>query len=114
MRAALQPWTTDNMRQLHQMLASIGWKPMSRTLREHSCTVAAPAVCCEWEPDLLLRRAKGNLQAEFGTLSWCALDVDRAAVDLGDMLDDGETQTRPTHFARAGSVDAIETLENSR
>ena len=43
-----------------------------------------------------------------------AVDPDAAAVDLNEMLGDGETKAGAAGFARARGIDAIEALENPR
>ena len=43
-----------------------------------------------------------------------AVHRDAAAVRLGDVLDDGQTQARAAQIAAAGLVDAVEPLEEPR
>src|SRR5258708_11588414 len=43
-----------------------------------------------------------------------ALDVEAAAVAVDDVLDDGEAQPGAAQLARAGGVDAVEALGESR
>ena len=46
-------------------------------------------------------------------MAWGAGDFDAAAVDLGDVFDDGEAEAGAAHFPAAGAVDAVEAFEDS-
>jgi hypothetical protein len=62
----------------------------------------------------LLRLVWGEREAdaEGGTFGGLALDADFASVGLGNPLSDGETQTGASRFASAGTVCAVETIED--
>ena len=47
-------------------------------------------------------------------LSELALQIDRSAESLRQVLDNRQPQTGSAHVTRAGSVDAVETFEDSR
>src|ERR1039457_3278556 len=59
---------------------------------------------------LLVRR---KLHAEDASASELALDLDRAALELHDVLDDGEAEAGSRPRLRTGPVDLIEALEDA-
>src|SRR5690242_19665843 len=60
----------------------------------------------------LARRAK--IDREDRALPELALDLERGAVAIDDVLDDGEAEPGAAHRARASRVDAVEALGEAR
>src|SRR3954464_10297812 len=59
------------------------------------------------------RSGRGEFQAEGAAFAGGGVDLDLAAVDLGDVFDDREAEAGAAHFAAAAAVDAVEAFEDA-
>src|ERR1700730_18039126 len=71
-----------------------------------------------WSTDAFWSRRRGAVRAqedsEHRAGAEGAVDIEKSAVAVEDVLDDREPEPGPAHFARARGVDAVEPLGQSR
>src|SRR5262249_24744976 len=60
------------------------------------------------------QRCRRKIDGERASLARNAVDLERAAMMVDDVLDDGEPKTRAAKVARTGSVDPVESLGQAR
>src|SRR6185437_493020 len=100
-------------------LATLAIQPCNESVTKRTrCVGSQRAACGKTPTPRFSARFCGSSGRErepkSGAAARDAVDADRPAHRLDEVLDDRETEARPAHVARTSAVDAVEALEQAR